>query len=544
MADQNDPFPTREPLPPELEPLHRRLLDDGALWRARLPSTERLEQRLKSLTQQERYMRLMVPAENRPGRLSLIDRVKGKQDMLRGRFKTALAVVTIAAVVALFAVLFYGFAGHMLRTTAQPTSTATHPTSEATNFPTGHYGEEVPIVAPSDPEVVYKLVPANGSADQQMLARSTDGGATWQMLAVPSVGTSSGVQAAFVSPLNPQAVFLTVGVQLSGTTPGAQPCPPDLASGSFNSYVALAGDYSYCDVEFLSTDGGRQWSRVHLPADAVPAALGDSSGNLFYPYNSGYGILFSTSATVFHVQGNRLYSVTDVDASDGLSGGSGAIRIVVSTDGGLNWSYADEALASSVQSICDYAATPSGATVFAITSDPCSAGRPISLWRSDDAGAHWAKVRQLSGWAEAGMIAVSRDNGQTPLLYINMAQAKVDNQTVSLNLSPANVVVSADGGETWAPAPIQGFPTTQPGNTPGYAGPPLGILSDGSVLFRARTGQAIDSFYAWKLGDASWQQVGPNFNTVVAAFVVSGANNTICAITSAQSVYSVHTFNT
>ncbi len=463
--------------------------------------------------------------------------------MLRGRLKTALAVVTIAAVVALFAVLFYGFAGHMPRTTAQPTSTATHPTSEATNFPTGHYGEEVPIVAPSDPEVVYKLVPANGSADQQMLARSTDGGATWQMLAVPSVGTSSGVQAAFVSPLNPQAVFLTVGVQLSGTTPGAQPCPPDLASGSFNSYVALAGDYSYCDVEFLSTDGGRQWSRVHLPADAVPAALGDSSGNLFYPYNSGYGILFSTSATVFHVQGNRLYSVTDVDASDGLSGGSGAIRIVVSTDGGLNWSYADEALASSVRSICDYAATPSGATVFAITSDPCSAGRPISLWRSDDAGAHWAKVRQLSGWAEAGMIAVSRDNGQTPLLYINMAQAKVDNQTVSLNLSPANVVVSADGGETWAPAPIQGFPTTQPGNTPGYAGPPLGILSDGSVLFRARTGQTIDSFYAWKLGDASWHRVGPDFNSVVAAFVVSGANNTVCVVTAAGLMYDVHTFH-
>jgi hypothetical protein len=545
MADQNDQFPTREPLPPELEPLHRRLLDDGAHWRAGLPSTERLEQRLNSLAQQERYMRLIVPTENRPGRLSLIYRVKGKHEMFQGRLKTALAVATIAAVVVLFVVLFYGFAGHTTRTAG-----GTQP-GTSTNAATNHqYDKYVPIVAPSNPKVIYKLVPAS---DQSLLVRSTDGGATWQTFSLPTVtGGKATPLTAFVSPLNPQDVFLTVIVQLSSGGFGPQPCPNSVASGGLSSYAVLSGGSPYCAVEFLSKDGGAHWSQVHLPADAAPGALGDTSGYVFPS-----ALLFSNGTTVFHVQGNRLYSTTNVlpgsppntpEAQSTLT-----TRIVVSTDGGLNWSYADAALVSSSQNICDYTATPSGSTLFAVTAVGCNSeiAPPTFLWRSDDAGAHWTEVGQLPGNAELGMIAVSRGDGQAPLLYIDMAKETCTSTPYlampyaggcGVDASPTNVQVSADGGKTWQSAPTKGFPTGQ-NNTLQSPGAPLGVLSDGSVLFLGSGAQSSSSFYTWKLGDTSWHRVGPGFNSVVAAFVVSGASNTVCVVTASGLVYDVHTFH-
>jgi hypothetical protein len=140
------------------------------------------------------------------------------------------------------------------------------------------------------------------------------------------------------------------------------------------------------------------------------------------------------------------------------------------------------------------------------------------------------------------MIAVSRDNGQMPLLYVNMAQATEENQRVTYHLSPANVIVSTDGGQTWKPAPTRGFPPAEPG-VQQYAGPPLGVLSDGSVLFLVRAAQSVDTFYTWKLGETSWYRVGPSFNTVSTAFVVPGAGNTVCVVTRNTSGYQVHTFS-
>ena len=151
-----------------------------------------------------------------------------------------------------------------------------------------------------------------------------------------------------------------------------------------------------------------------------------------------------------------------------------------------------------------------------------------------------------------GMIAVSRGAGQTPLLYINMAQetcttspylSRPKSGSCGLDASPANLQVSADGGKTWTAAPTRGFPLWQPGNTLQNPGAPLGVLNDGSVLFLANVAQDADIFYAWKLGETSWQHVGPNFVTVSSAFVVPGAKNVVCVVTGGQSNFAVSTFS-
>lgn len=553
MTNQQEQPNTMEPLGPAYEVLQQRLLADGALWRAGLPSTERLEQRLNALARQgqgakEHHARPAAEASERRSRLRLINETKGDFSVFHGRLRTIAAVATIAAVVALFAVLFYGFAGHGSKTGSSPGT----PSASQT---TTHSFNTYVAVAPSNPNVLYRLAPANGASNPSLLARSTDGGATWRTFALPTVkGGTATPSVVFVSPLNPQDVFLTVTVTLSSGTPGAQRCPKSVTASGLSSYAALGGGPSYCEVEFLSRDGGAHWGQVHLPASATPAALGDTSG---YVYPSVASSLFSNGATVFHVQGNRLYSTTNVDpgnpptSSEAQSGGT--IRIVVSTDGGLDWSYADGALATNTQSICDYAATPSGSTLFAVTSAGCNVeGAPSAfLWRSDDAGAHWAKVEQLPGNVEMGMIAVSRDNGQSPLLYIDMAKetctispyiSRPNAGSCGFDASPANLQVSADGGKTWTSAPTRGFPTFQ-GNTLQNPGAPLGVLSDGSVLFLAQQLQGPEGFYTWKLGETSWHQVGPSFNAVSSAFVVSGGRNTACLVTGLQSNFEVHTFS-
>lgn len=551
MTDEREPPNTMEPLGPAYEALQQRLLADGALWRAGLPSTERLEQRLDALARQgqgakEHPTHLAAEASERRSGLRLINGTKGDSSVLHGRFKTALAVAAIAAVVALFAVLFYGFAGHGSQTGNPGTPTASQTTT--------HNTDSYVAVAPSNPNVMYKLVSANGASTPSLLARSTDGGATWQTFALPTVrGGKATPLVVFVSPLNPQNVFLTVSVELASGTSAFQACPKSVTASGLSSYVALSGGSPVCDVEFLSRDGGAHWGQVHLPASAAPAALGDTSG-----YVSLGSFLFSNGATVFHVQGDRLYATTNVEpgsppnASEAQS--TITTRIVVSTDGGLNWSYADGALASSGQNICDYAATPSGSTLFAVTSAGCNnEGAPLAfLWRSDDAGAQWTEVGQLPGNAEMGMIAVSRDNGQSPLLYIDMAKETCTTSpyisgpnagSCGFNASPANVQVSADGGKNWTAAPTQGFPTAQPNKMLQNPGAPLGVLSDGSVLFLARSAQGSDSFFTWKLGDTSWHRVGPSLNNVSSAFVVAGGKNVICAVTGFQSDFAVHTFS-
>jgi hypothetical protein len=556
MTDDHHYLDHSQPLPSELEALHRRLVDDGAAWRAGLPSSTKTERYFQALMRQEQRTPFAAERIERGSRVRHARTTQGDSSMFQVRIKTVTAAVALAAVVVLFAVLFYSFAGRGTQSAAgrsvgQPS---------VTKSPSGQqkYSQYVPLVAPSDPHMIYKLVPAGGSSGDLLLARSPDGGTTWKTFALPAGKSTDYVSpVAFVSPLNPGDVFLTVTVTLPLAQPGYQSCPSSQASSSgltsqkssngLSSYAALSGGPSLCAVEYLSTDGGVHWGPAHVPASAAPAALGDTSGYSFFPAD-----LWSTGSTVFHVQGTRLYSTTNVapgvPPNSPEAQSTQTIRIVVSTDGGLNWTYVDGGLvAASGQSICDYAAAPSGSTLFALTAAGCSSDGPAAsppvLWRSDDAGGQWVKVGQLPGSVENGMIAVSGENGQAPLLYINMAQETCTSHTCGIDASPSNLQVSADGGQTWTPAPTKGFPTSLSGNPLQNPGEPLGALSDGSILFLAPPVPGSASLYAWKLGDASWHQVGSSFDTIDTAFVVPGMANTICVVTGVAPVYQLQTFH-
>ena len=533
MTNEHDQIDLMEPLPPEFEALQRRLLQDGAHWRAGLPSIERLEQQLDALARQERTSQRASrhaheSAQGGTG-LRLVKGTKGESSMFYGRIKTITAVVAIAAVVALFAFLFYGFAGHSTTGSAPKSTMVPTPHGPASTPPPSPDNTwATPQIAPSNPQVVYQLAQANASA-KLTLHRSDDGGKTWKTFAVPAGSSADNFKPGIVvNPLNAQDIYLTVN--------GTRSDNGCVVSPAFSSQSRLSGGQNICDVQYLSQDGGAHWSVLQLP---LPSALGDTSA-FGWP-----SLLMSNSQSVFHVQGHRLYSVLGPYLENGAVMAATAARLVTSTDGGLTWQVIDAAVADG-KGVCDYAPDPVSSTLFAITSLNCTSPgiSPLTLWRSDDAGAHWTQVGQLPNNTDLGMIVVSQGAGKQPLLYIDMAQmigggafaADVSGPQAGgggIDLSPTNLQVSADGGKNWQAAPVNGFPDAK-----GNPGKPLGVLSDGSVLFVVQMQSAAkvfdDVFYTWKLGDASWQKVGPTLQAVQYAFVTAptaAGKQTLYAVT-------------
>ena len=530
MANEHDQFDLMEPLPQELNALQRRLLQDGAYWRAGLPSTGRLEQQLDALTRQEQTSqraarRTPALARRRRG-LWLLKGPKGASSMFQGRIKTMMAVVAIAAVVVLFALLFYGFAGHST-TGGVPHSTVIPPTPAGPSGGSQQYQDDTwatPQIAPSNPQVVYQLAQASASA-ALTLKRSADGGKTWKAFAVPAGSSADDFKPGIVvNPLNAQFVYLT-----ANGTRSDNGCS---AATTYSGQSSLSGGQNICDVQYLSQDGGAHWSVLQLP---LPDALGDTS---MFGWPSP---LTSYSLSVFHVQGTRLYSALGPYTENGAVLAATAARLVTSTDGGLTWQLIDADVADGT-GVCDYAPDPASSTLFAITSENCSSPgvSSLTLWRSDDAGAHWTQVGDLPNNADLGMILVSRGAGQQPLLYIDMAQMTGGGAYAvdfsgpqagggGIDFSPTNLQVSADGGQTWQSAPVNGFPDAK-----GTPGKPLGILGDGSVLFVVQSQSGAASFYTWKSGDASWHKVGPTVQAIRYAFVTApnaAGKQTLYAVT-------------
>ncbi len=340
-----------------------------------------------------------------------------------------------------------------------------------------------PIIAPSDPKVVYE-------ADQHLTTfrRSDTGGATWHSLSVPNGKASVQYGGLTIDPNNAQHVFLDVTVAS---------CPTGQAStGQLSAYAGGGG----CAVLYSSTDSGAHWNIMHFPS----------------------GITFLSGGII--AQGNHLYAVA-FDTNQNR-------RLIASVDGDANWQFADNALLTQGQHICSIAAPAAGSTVFAfVQAGACAqavgylmnarfqAQSSLTLWRSDDASAHWAQVSVFSyQQLDTGFfLAVTTRGAAQPTLY---TAAGVGDTYTRL--------FSTDGGKTWQPLPSQGLPASQAV----FDGP---ALSDGSSLRAVQDNlSGASSFYAWKPGDQAWHQVTPSFIGTASDAVVSsaGGHDTIWLVTS------------
>lgn len=408
----------------------------------------------------------------------------------------ALAAVTL--IVALLIGVFHAVApgwGGIFASATPPLTFAALPGPRGQWVTVNGMSNGTPAIVTSDPLVVYEVFnDTMESSGPPVLKRSSDGGATWQVLPIPGGQVQASGMGTLVtaipSPTNPNLVFLTVGVPYPRSCPTWPPGAhyQTYATGSGHASMLSAGipasGYIQCSYEYLSTDGGHTWRQITLPfgGQLFPAPFGRlGSGNLD-----------------LYTQGDRFYSVDQGD--------HGEQHLVRSDDGGATWRVIDlpqAALAATGQTFYDYRPAPTGSMVFATTSDVNATN--YTLWRSDNAGASWRPV--IGSFPDNGytsMQVIDRSGNTVPLLYIALSGQDGTSPTGSAT----QFMVSTDGGVTWTAAPTNGL------LPPSQMEPMLqGTLADGSILVEgprpSPSGPSALVFYAWKDGQSAWRQVAP-----------------------------------
>jgi hypothetical protein len=417
------------------------------------------------------------------------------------------ALVLVALFVALFAVLSQG--GHKPQAGGSPT---THATATATT-PTNQHGKwqpvaglthtpGVPVIASSNPSVVYEV--ANG-----VVRRSADGGATWAKLPNPAdfpAGDTPQWMDLFVSPLSPDTLWTTVNL----TNPngnGAINCPVpfptastggNVASGASNLYgnnISLGGSIP-CQVQNVSTDGGRTWKLVKLSFAFMLGTVNPDSGA-----NGQYG-QYSAAP---QVQGNHLYTLT-TDGPLAMSASGG--HVAMSSDGGATWHDASFHLSAAGQDICNLAVVPGGTSMYAVANaNGCSldGATAPSLWRTDDAGGIW---HQVTLPPDRFIFGIAATGGAQPTLYVQTATLSHSHAANTTSLA-TDFFASSDGGRTWKPSPAAGVPANIVGSGT------MTLLSGENVVvpFITMGAQAgpnapeTFTFAAWQPGAVSWKKL-------------------------------------
>lgn len=506
-------------LPAELQALHRRLLADGASWRRGLSATDGIRERARQVARPVHS----VSDARRTGAGSADSasgNLHGRRDdwQQKGTVMSAqrplrnLAAATAAvAIVGLLALVFYAFAAsrggpaigtHPGGATSRTVAHGVWQTNDALTFTVAQQVMSgSPAISPSDPNTDYEA-----SLAPLKLRRTTDAGANWTDLKVP--GDTSNLEdfQVFVSPLDGKSVFLTLTTPLApsqaSTCPTAAADVQMRADGSAGSTpLALTLPQSGklpCSLQYHSSDGGATWQQLKLP---VRASLADLTSDLVLP-----------TTHILRAQGSRLYAAAGCGP---LCMGPGD-DIVTSTDGGATWTLADSALRAAGYYVCDFAPSPSGSDVFALTSKQgCQSESvsPLTLWHSGDAGTHWSQVGAPPTNLSFGMAVVAQSGG-SPLLYIHMPQATPVPHTINMTNDASSLKVSADGGKTWTSAPIAGVASgLQPSSGP------MAVLSDGTVV-EAFSSTNTMSLLGWKLGEAAWHQVAPPLKGQVSQLLV------------------------
>lgn len=456
------------------------------------------------------------------------------------RWRTLIATVAAVLIVALLGAVFatlahnhgrLGVAGNgptrQPQTPAPPSTPALPPIHMLSEQPSVTNQPGIPVVGQNNPQIMYEYAD-NGPGP--VLRRSDDGGKSWHDLAFPTSANNLGALYLAVSPLDAENVILEMDVNI----PAGGVC--QVHADARNTDIPTSGGGVLCPQMFHSEDGGTIWRPVSLPI----------SGSIF-----GNGVVFYYNSMVVQGQGNRLY-VRVYDKLN-ITNPQLDIRILSTTDNGASWQIADASLVKQAPHVCEYAATPAGSTLFAVSAASCIGTSGGTLWRSDDAGANWTRVGPAPAWVLiSGPPLVATNFGgdpNRPLLYAEQMPSPVT--------AASDISVSTDGGKTWQNAPLAGVPAkAQPlmmgsaalpdgsivtafsGAAPSGVQGGLGVPTATPSLYGS---QGDVSCYYWSPGASAWKPLTPAIPMVPSNLSNVFVSNTSAGITVTLSIGDIST---
>ena len=500
-----------EILPADLQPLYQRLSEDGAAWQA--ASAGRIAALAQSLLSDIERMTASTAhpspgpsptrgGEPEPPRTSPPAPLLAGEGSQRRRVREWIAgTVAAVAVVALLALVLRGALVH--RGDVGPTNTQAGRWQilDKLTWKRVSDAQVLPTIAPSDPRVVYEAINSisgqGGKATTYAsLRRTDDGGQTWHAITLPLPLANISEVTVRVSPLRAQTVFLSLWDRWNIT------CEP-------TNGVMGEG----CERGFVSFDSGATWQ----PQQAQVRGILDTGGGIV-------------------AQGDALYA-------QNVCNDATCVHLLRSADGGRTWRAVDSGLVTDQRHLCDFTATASGQTVYADTAltDCTQPPSGKTLWRSDDAGAHWRELGPLlpKPMSESfytignGTLLTAPGTAHPALLYLNEPYSGAAGLTF---------YYSTDFGATWQTTPPL---ASQPDAAPdapqtdtGSAGTThlissfgigqAAVLSDGSLLYvqdNPRGGRM--TAYLWTPGAKAWRAL-PQLPAQVAGpgslLVTPGAN--------------------
>ena len=531
-----------DPLPPEIEPLHQRVLQDSALWRAGLPGTDALARQVTALAQRKpesrqlsyrlrEELQMQDPIdperpESAPARpaTAVPHAAARPRNRAGGLVAGGATLVLVALFVAFFAVVPHGGQTGKLggNGSDHATATATSATSRSSQWQPVKsltHTAGLPVISPVNAKVVYEI--ANGS-----VRRSADGGATWTNLPNPSdfpAGDSAQWMDLFVSPLSADTLWTTANL----TNPnGAINCPVGYPTADRGANVAPSSGALYgaaipsgsgnllgadmpqvphggsipCQVQNVSTDGGRTWTLVKLSFAFMLGSASPDAG-VFNPFDP-----FSATPQIQgdQIHNPHMYTLTsDGPLASTASGG----HVALSSDGGLTWQDASAQLTAAGLDVCNMAAVAIGSTLFAVANaNGCAVDGATapSLWRSDDAGGHWQQVTLPPDRFVIRLIALGGPD--QPTLYAQTVPLS-HSHAVNTEALPTDFFASTDGGKNWKQAPSQGVSTSVIGSGPMTVGGPHDSLVVPFFTQLSAANQLAYTFDQWDPAAATWVEL-------------------------------------
>ena len=331
-------------------------------------------------------------------------------------------------------------------------------TWNASSLPAGTYSLSDVSCPPTAGTPTCFAVGASNSGNSPTVLRSTNGGASWLEVNVPSDGTQ---QYTGVSCASSTACIAVGGGAIIATTNGTSWSAQTVPSGAAPSHVACAnasacvavGDQSSPTAAIYTTNGGKTWLAGSTPANAL------------------------------------LVSASCSTASDCIASGNPMLK---STNGGKTWS-AVTLPSTAASDTGGVSCVPSGTLCLATGAAAVNeTGVPAAILRSTSGGSSWSA--QIFPLGPAGIGAISCPSS-TGCIAGGSSQSLLGGNLVSFTTAYA----TSDSGATWS--------DTWPQQLSGA----LKAISCPS----ATTCLATDGFDVWRTTNAggSWTIVTPPAGT-------------------------------